>query len=258
MFVGAPRAGEDVGTWDILTGWGTVAVHVPAGRILSQQPSAVRKREYRERLKSRRTPPAGVPIVPPVSVPPASTTFETVPLTGPGPDAFASLPFVPSSSSAGPDAAAADAGTPIVDTPPAASSPVTEAEAQGVAMAVVTFFQLGCAQLLAKRPTLHAMASRAAPPEKLLADASALVYASSTRLAMKYNVRAADEAVVGIALGVATLGFVAKPEKRPANENAAAAAAAKDANPDTSTVPSEDKPRADGGIDDSVLREVLS
>jgi hypothetical protein len=232
---------------------------VPAGRILSTQPDAKRKRDYRARVKARLTPPAGVPMStspsqaagPSVSVPP-SGTFETVPTTGPGPDAYLSLPFVP--AAAGQDADKSQ--TPIVETPAAAaSSRVTEAEAQGVAMAVVTFFQLGTGQLLAKRPTLAAAASRAVPLERALQDASALLYASATRLAMKYNVRAADEAVCGIACGVAALGFVCKPEKRIANENAAAAAA-KDGNAEPPTEPNV--PRGDGGIGDDVLKDVLS
>lgn len=104
-----------------------------------------------------------------------------------------------------------------------------------IGKAVAAFCRLGWSELAARH---RAELELVVPPEHLPAvfmGGLSMVEQSATNLAIKYNVRIpwGDELVVGLGVGIATLGIAGKLKKKdPANDNhAAAAARARDATP---------------------------
>ena len=183
------------------------------------QPAAKRKRAERERkrqaAKLSLVPPAAASSEPPSGIkqaapsPPRVTLRETKPFTGPGADAFASIPIVPDANGEG--------SRPFV--PPPAEEPKPPPSAADVALivgAVTWYFELGTQAMFMRNPQLFELF-----PQQLVGHhfpaIKELVRGATERVAIKYSVRVpyGDELVVAGAVGLATFGFVGGPK----NEN---------------------------------------
>jgi len=200
------------------------------------QPAAVRQRRRRQKLVQKIAAQRGIVTLEPDRMqpvtrdvaPPASTgsTYETVPVTGPGPDKFQWTPIVTVTEEHEHNGTSTFE-KPFVENPPTPAAPVTEGECAAVALLVSQFFAFGAAQMLVKRPTIGAAVSRLAPLEVTLAKGSKYVYDSTVRTMIKHGVRLeyADEITVAGAITVGVLGVVMKPEKGarvtfvPSNDN---------------------------------------
>jgi hypothetical protein len=234
-------------------------------RELSQQREAVRKRNYRERIRQRHVPnvpevPLTSPPVPPaptssaaaaapstggnapVPPAPATTLLETQPVRGAGADAYAAPLNIGATD-------AAD-GVPLVDepvVPKAEREPISPQKAALMGKIVAGYVKFGWSALVADHvdtlaavlePLMSAQPELAAlaPDQKVAIGIELLVSQvreSSEALAVKYNIQIPyiDEGIVGVSVGTATLGVVklfTKPKAKNDNERMREA---KDANP---------------------------
>lgn len=203
--------------------WVKLRSHVTSARQLSMQPAAVRKRKQRERARLSLVPPAPATVGDAssgrthngsASPAPRVTLRETAPVTGPGPDAFASIPMLPGANG--------EASRPFV--PPPAEEPKPPPSAADVALivgAVTWYFELGTQAMFLRHPELLELF-----PPQLVGEhypkVKELVRGATERVAIKYSVRVpyGDELVVVGAIGLATFGLVGGDTKKPpANQN---------------------------------------
>jgi hypothetical protein len=191
-------------------------------RPLSDTPAAIRKRNSRAKLRELAKAAGAVPVtetpappvthVTPVTPPPVSAApwHETKPVTGPGPEAFAT-PLVFPANENEPDAKPEPFATPPPPPEAAPPPPMSAAEAAPFALGVTKFFEAGAAlALIGHAPELAAMGVDVTELlEKHMSTVSAVVYKSAENVAQKYNLRIPyqDEMVVAGAIGVAAFGF---------------------------------------------------
>lgn len=171
-----------------------------------------------------RPTPVTVPGQPgPVSTPRASSSawHDTVPITGPGPEAFAAPPVLPSSSGK-----AEPIAPPVGEAP---KPPPTPEEVAPMAIAFAMYFEAGILALLATHGDELGKVVSIDLLVTHLPKARDFVRGSAERVAIKYGIRGLpyqDEIICVGAVGVATFGFFGKPkkpgdkDKQAANENA--------------------------------------
>lgn len=174
----------------------------------------MRQRRRRERLK---TAPLGYnvrdqatsprDVTPDAPIPPQATLHETAPVTGPGADAFAAPPFVPSSKEG-------ETGAPFVPPTPepqaAPRPPATAKDVAVIATAVAWYFELGSMAMFMRHPQLFELVPGGRDSVGThFPTVKAFVRESAESLAMKWNIafKYQDELVVAGALGLATFGL---------------------------------------------------
>jgi hypothetical protein len=221
-------------------------------RELSQQPAAVRQRKLREKRRHAlslvaeapsMSPPPVTPApslgptvtqeaaAAPVTTPPSITLLETEVVTGDGAEAYATTLELGAEGEAGGAIPLVDAPAPP---PAAAREPVSREKAALVGKIVAAYVRFGWGvlvhdhhdklaaiadQLLKGHPELDALT----PEQKWQIGFSMMVGTveeSTIALCIKYNIHIpyADEGIVGVGVGTATLGVV-RAFTTPANEN---------------------------------------
>lgn len=139
----------------------------------------------------------------------SSPLHETSPVTGPGPEAFASPPVFAANENGKPEPF-----VPLESEAP--KPPPTPEEVAPMVAAVVMYFQAGCIALLKTHGDELGKFVSVDQIAGSLPKASEFVRGSTERVAIKYGIRGLpyqDEIIVAGAIGVATFGFVGKPKK---------------------------------------------
>jgi len=201
--------------------------------MLSDSPEAIRSRRYRahKRASSASSVNGHAPAPHAAARQPSSRSLhETVPISGPGPEAFARPPVLPANDNA--------PGEPFAPPPPAPEAPPpTPDEVKGIALAVAAYFQAGCVALVAKHHEALAQVVDIQGLASKLPVATEFVRGAAERVAIKYGLRLPyqDEIVVAGALGLASFGFFGgKPKASSSSSSSSSRDAvkhAKDANP---------------------------